>query len=81
MADLAKMFAASFKQAGGYSPAVYSNLIRFLAVMVVLFAIAFTINAFLSDEAKSSESYIAKLGIRGFLAITGLIFFLICLTV
>ncbi len=76
----ASNFARAFQEAGGLSALSYSNFIRFLAVMLVIVAVLWSINHFLDSNAKASESFMVQLGSRVVRLVIGLTFFILFLT-
>lgn len=76
--QIADNFANLFFEAAGLSATSFSNLIRFVAIMSVILAIIWTINTFLSDEAKESINlvYMGSRIVRLAVALTLFILFL-----
>jgi hypothetical protein len=63
--DIAKTFAASFKQAAGDTAAsAYSGCIRFIAIMMVIIAVMWCINHFMGSEEREQEGFLIRLGSR-----------------
>lgn len=80
--DIAKSFAASFKQATGETAAsTFSSCIRFIAIMLVIIAMMWCINHFLGSEEKAQEGFLLHLGSRLTRIIFGLCLFILILIV
>ena len=66
-------FVSAFNEAGGQQALTYSGLIRFVAIMLVILALLWTIVHFMGVEAKASEFFMEALGsrlVRLFLGLT-----------
>lgn len=80
--DIAKTFAASFKQAAGNTaPAVYSNCIRFIAIMTVIIAMIWCINHFMDNAEREQDGFLIRLGSRSIRIVMGLCLFILGLIV
>ncbi|HAT8966752.1 TPA: hypothetical protein ACT9LO_002527 [Legionella pneumophila] len=80
--DIAKTFAASFKQAAGDTAAsAYSGCIRFIAIMLVIIAVMWCINHFMSHTEKEQEGFLVLLGSRLIRIILGFCLFILILIV
>ena len=80
--DIAKTFATSFSQATGtISAASYSGLIRFVAILVVIIAVMWSINHFMGAEEREQEGFLNRLGSRLIRIIIGLCLFILILIV
>jgi hypothetical protein len=79
--DITKNFATSFKQAtDGMSAYVYSNSIRFIAMMFVILAVIFCINHFMS-VFKEQDDFLTLLGSRLVRLVLAFCCFILLLTV
>jgi hypothetical protein len=80
--DIAKTFAASFKQAAGDTAAsAYSGCIRFIAIMMVIIAVMWCINQFMGSEEREQEGFLIRLGSRSIRIVMGLCLFILILIV
>jgi uncharacterized oligopeptide transporter (OPT) family protein len=80
--DIAKTFAASFKQAAGNTAAgVYSSCIRFIAIMMVIIAMIWCINHFMGNEEREQDGFLIRLGSRSIRIVMGLCLFILTLIV
>lgn len=80
--DIAKSFAASFKQATGeIAASTFSSCIRFVAIMLVIIAVMWCINHFMGNEEKAQEGFLIHLGSRITRIIFGLCLFILILIV
>ena len=80
--DIAKTFAASFSQAtGSVSASGYSGLIRFVAILLVIIAVMWSINHFMGAEEREQEGFLNRLGSRLIRIIIGLCLFILILIV
>lgn len=80
--DIAKTFAASFKQAAGNTAAsVFSSCIRFVAIMLVIIALMWCINHFMDYREKEQESFLILLGSRLIRIVLGFCLFILILIV
>lgn len=80
--DIAKTFAASFKQAAGNTaPAVYSSCIRFVAIMMVIIAMIWCINHFMDNAEREQDGFLIRLGSRSIRIVMGLCLFILILIV
>jgi len=80
--DIAKTFAASFSQAtGSVSASSYSGLIRFVAILLVIIAVMWSINHFMGAEEREQEGFLNRLGSRLIRIIIGLCLFILILIV
>lgn len=80
--DIAKTFATSFSQATGtISAASYSGLIRFIAILMVIIAVMWSINHFMGAEEREQEGFLNRLGSRLIRIIIGLCLFILILIV
>ena len=73
-------FANAFREAGGQAASQYCDLIRFIALMFVILGVMWSMNHFLSSEAKESDGFMARLGSRVVRLAIGLMLFIIFLT-
>jgi hypothetical protein len=80
--DIAKTFATSFSQAtGSIAAASYSGLIRFVAILMVIIAVMWSINHFMGAEEREQEGFLNRLGSRLIRIIIGLCLFILILIV
>ncbi|HBD7114608.1 hypothetical protein SC943_04545 [Legionella pneumophila serogroup 1] len=80
--DIAKTFAASFKQAAGDTAAsAYSGCIRFIAIMLVIIAVMWCINHFMGHTEKEQEGFLILLGSRLIRIVLGFCLFILILIV
>lgn len=80
--DIAKTFATNFNQAtGNISAASYSGLIRFVAILMVIIAVMWSINHFMGAEEREQEGFLNRLGSRLIRIIIGLCLFILILIV
>ncbi len=80
--DIAKTFAASFKQAAGdTSASAYSGCIRFVAIMMVIIAMIWCINHFMGNEEREQDGFLIRLGSRTIRIVMGLCLFILTLIV
>ena len=80
--DIAKTFATSFSQAtGSIAAASYSGLIRFVAIVMVIIAVMWSINHFMGAEEREQEGFLNRLGSRLIRIIIGLYLFILILIV
>lgn len=80
--DIAKTFATSFQQASGnISASTYSDLIRFVAILLVVIAVMWSINHFMGADEREQEGYLIRLGSRLIRLIIGLSLFILFLIV
>ena len=80
--DIAKQFAASFSQAAsGISVKTYSSSIRFIAIMLVIIAVMWSINHFLSPGEREQEGFVISMGSRLIRIVIGVCLFILFLIV
>jgi len=80
--EIAKHFAQSFSQAaGGVSVSTFSTSIRFIAIMLVIIAVMWSINHFLGSEERAQDGYLLIMGSRLIRLVIGFCVFILCLTV
>lgn len=80
--DIAKTFAASFKQAAGdIAASAYSGCIRFVAIMLVIIAVMWCINHFMGHTEKEQEGFLILLGSRLIRIVWGFCLFILILIV
>ena len=79
-ASITTAFANAFHEAGGQTVHQYCDFIRFIAVMLVILAVMWSIHHFLSAEAKESDGFMVRLGSRTIRLAIGLMLFIIFLT-
>lgn len=80
--EIAKLFATGFSQAaGGISVKTYSSSIRFIAVMLVILAVMWSINHFMGSEERTQDGYLLIMGSRLIRIVIGFCVFILCLTV
>ena len=71
--DIAKTFATSFSQAtGSIAAASYSGLIRFVAIVMVIIAVMWSINHFMGAEEREQEGFLNRLCMYGVCLLTHL---------
>lgn len=78
--SIATDFAHAFQEAGGQVAHQYGDFIRFIAVMLVILAILWSIHHFLSAEAKESDGFMVRLGSRTVRLAIALTLFIVFLT-
>nr|HAT8713211.1 hypothetical protein [Legionella jordanis] len=80
--DIAKTFAASFKQAAGDTAvSVYSSSIRFVAIMLVIIGLIWCVNQFMGNAEKEKEGFLILLGSRLVRIVLGFCLFILILIV
>lgn len=80
--EIAKMFATSFSQAaGGVSVRTYSSSIRFVAIILVIIAVMWSINHFMGSEEREQEGFLIRMGSRLIRIVIGFCLFILCLIV
>ncbi len=80
--DIAKTFAASFKQAAGDTAAsAYSSSIRFIAIMLVIIGLIWCVNQFMGNAEKEQEGFLILLGSRLIRIVLGFCLFILILIV
>lgn len=80
--EIAKMFASSFSQAaGGVSVKTYSSSIRFVAIILVIIAVMWSINHFMGSEEREQEGFLIRMGSRLIRIVIGFCLFILCLIV
>ena len=80
--DIAKTFAASFKQgAGDTAASTYSGFIRFTAIMLVIIALMWCVNQFMGQVEKEQEGFLILLGSRLIRIVLGFCLFILILIV
>ena len=80
--EIAKNFARSFSQAaGGISVKTYSSSIRFVAIMLVIIAMMWSINHFMGSEEREQEGFLLRMGSRLIRIVIGVCVFIIFLIV
>ena len=80
--EIAKMFATSFSQAaGGVSVKTYSSSIRFVAIILVIIAVMWSINHFMGSEEREQEGFLIRIGSRLIRIVIGFCLFILCLIV
>ena len=78
--SIATQFSRAFHEAGAQYAWQYCNLIRFMAVMFVILGTMWSIQHFLSSEAKESEGFMVRLGTRAVRLALALTLFILFLT-
>jgi hypothetical protein len=73
-------FATAFHEASGQTTSQYCGFIRFIAVMLIILAVMWCLNHFLSSEARESEGFMTRLGSRAIRLSIALMLFIIFLT-
>ncbi len=80
--EIAKMFATSFSQAaGGVSVKTYSSSIRFVAIILVIIAVMWSINHFMGSDEREQEGFLIRMGSRLIRIVIGFCLFILCLIV
>ena len=80
--DTARLFASSFQQSSqGISVAIFSSSIRFLAISMVILAVMWSVNHFMSSEEKEKDGFLVRLGSRLIRLVIGLMVFILLLHV
>jgi len=80
--EITRLFATSFQQSNqGIAVNVYSSWIRFIAISLVILAIMWSVNHFMSSEEKEKEGFLVRLGSRLIRLVIGLMIFILLLTV
>lgn len=80
--EIAKLFAASFSQASnGISVKTYSVSIRFMAIMLVIIAVMWSINHFMGSDERAHDGYLLIMGSRLVRIVIGFCVFILCLTI
>jgi len=80
--QIATLFAASFQDSSqGVSVTVFSNSIRFIAISLVILAVMWSVNHFMSSEEKEKDGFLVRLGARLIRLVIGLMVFILLLTV
>ena len=75
--EIAKNFATSFSQAAGG----ISSSIRFVAIMLVIIAMMWSINHFMGSEEREQEGFLLRMGSRLIRIVIGVCVFIIFLIV
>ena len=73
-------FTRAFQEAGGQSVHLYSDLIRFMAVMFVILGVMWCLCHFLDAVSKSSDEFMAQTGVRVVKLAVGLTLFILFLS-
>lgn len=80
--DIAKTFASSFKfAAGNTSAGIFSACIRFIAIMMVIIALIWSINHFMGSEEKEQDGFLIHLGSRLIRIVLGFCLFILIVIV
>jgi len=80
--EIAKKFATSFSQAaGGVSVKTYSSSIRFVAIILVIIAVMWSINHFMGSDEREQEGFLIRMGSRLIRIVIGFCLFILCLIV
>ena len=80
--EIAKQFAASFSQAAGnISVKTYSSSIRFVAIMLVIIAVIWSINHFMSPGEREQDGFLIRMGSRLIRIAIGVCLFILFLIV
>lgn len=80
--DIAKTFAASFKQGASNTGAyIFSETIRFIAIMMVILAVIWCTNHFMGSEEREQDSFLIHLGSRLIRLVLGFCLFILILIV
>jgi len=80
--EIAHQFVISFNQANNnITAAIFSNSIRFIAIMLVILAVMWSINHFLSSDEKECDGFVTRLGSRIVRLVIGLTLFMLLLIV
>lgn len=79
--EIAHHFKRSFYEASGHMGVeVYSNAIRWLAIVLVILAVMWSINHFMQFETKTSDAYLVDFGMRMVKLVIALMLFILLLT-
>lgn len=79
--EITHYFKTSFYEASGHVHAsVFSSTIRWLAVVLLVLSVMWSINHFLDAEARAHESYLVDFGARLVKLVIGLMLFILLLT-
>lgn len=79
--EIAHHFKRSFYEASGYiGVEVYSNAIRWLAIVLVILAVMWSINHFMQFETKANDAYLIDFGARLVKLVVALMLFILLLT-
>lgn len=80
--DIARQFTESFQYAsGGLSVSTYSSCIRFIAVMLMIIAVMWSVNHFLNTDERHHEGFLINMGSRLIRLVIGFCVFILCLIV
>lgn len=78
--DIHQLFKQSFFEANSnISAHVYSSSIRFIAIILVILAVMWSVNHFLTTEEKEAEGFLTRLGSRLTRLIIGMCLFMLIL--
>ncbi len=75
--EISSAFASAFQEAGGQSAHLYSELIRFTALMFVVLGILWCLHGFLDADARSSDAFMVQIGSRLVKLVIGLMVFIL----
>ena len=79
--DITHYFKTSFYEASGHvNASVFSSTIRWLAVVLVILAVMWSINHFMRQEERHHDTYLISLGSRIVKLVIGLMLFILLLT-
>ena len=80
MNQASSMFVSAFADACGHPALMVQNLIRFVAVALVIIGVIAALNHFMGEEAKASEHYMVLTISRIVKVLIGLTLFIALLT-
>jgi len=80
--EISKLFASTFQQANNNLAAhTFSSAIRFIAIVLVILAVMWSINHFMTAQKKLEPDYLLLFGSRLVRLVIGLTLFILILTV
>ena len=75
--EISSAFASAFQEAGGQSAHLYSELIRFTALMFVVLGVLWCLQGFLDANARTSDAFMVQVGSRLVKVVIGLMLFIL----
>ena len=75
--EISNAFSNAFQEAGGQSVHLYSELIRFTALMFVVLGVLWCLQGFLDANARASDAFMVQVGSRLVKVVIGLMMFIL----